>query len=211
MSPFEVSKVVNRRELILQDLTPEVLTPGITNTQMDPHWITYIGIVTGLVGALTGIAGSIMGYVAYRRSNEIKRSDRRLDLHKVRNDAHVAIVQLLELLPDALRSREAIMSARGLFKSGAMKKYQDEHAKDLQRATELATKMPPVEVNYDSLSQHLLEKELVELDRTRGWIDALIQKYRASIEQDDRWRSELRADRRAHPPSRQSSFRKPGE
>ena len=91
-------------------------------------------MVTGIIGAVTGIAGSIMDYIAYRRSNEIKKSDRRLDLHKLRNDAHIAGAELLDLLQNALTSREAIMSALGGFRSSTMQQYTSEHTRDFLRA-----------------------------------------------------------------------------
>ena len=152
--------------------------------QIEPHWANYVAIVTGIIGAITGIAGSIMGYIAYRRSNEIKKSDRRLDLHKLRNDAHIAGTELLDLLSKALKSRKTIMNARGLFHSSIMQQYTSEHRRDLKRATELSRQIPAEDVDYDLMSLQQLEQELVGLDRIKGEIDHLISKYRASIDQD---------------------------
>ena len=152
--------------------------------QIEPHWMSYVAIATGIIGAITGIAGSIMGYIAYRRSNEIKRSDRRLNLHKLRNDVDIAGATLHDLLPEALESRKMMMHARGILHTGAMRRYTDEHTMDLKRATELSSRIPPEDVNYDSMSLQQLEQALVQLDRTKGQVNRLIDKYRDSIRED---------------------------
>ena len=66
---------------------------------MDSNWVNYVGMLTGIIGALTGIAGSIMGYIAYHHSNTLKKSDRLLELGKLRNTVLVAAVGLIELMP----------------------------------------------------------------------------------------------------------------
>ena len=164
---------------------------------VEPHWTGYIAIVAGIIGAIAGIAGSIMGYIAYRRSNEIKKSDRRLDLRRLRNDTHIAGTELLDLLSKALKSRKAILSARGLFQSGIMQRYASEHTRDLKRAKELSKQTPPEDVNYDSMSLQELEHEQVRLDGIKGEIDFLISRYRDSINQDGEQSKELRADIRS--------------
>jgi len=42
---------------------------------VNPSWTDYVGAVAGVVGMLTGIFGAIMGYIGYRRSNQIKALD----------------------------------------------------------------------------------------------------------------------------------------
>ena len=46
----------------------------------DPHWTSYVGMVADIVGAITGISGAIMGYISYRKSNEIESLGLRLEL-----------------------------------------------------------------------------------------------------------------------------------
>ena len=165
--------------------------------QIESHWKSYVAIVTGSIGAITGIAGSIMGYIAYRRSNEIKKSDRRLDLHRLRNAAHITDTELSDILSRALLSRQSILNARGLFHSSMMERYRTEFEKDSERTRELSTQIPPEDVDYNSMSLQELEQEWVRLDRTKGRIDDLISKYRASIQRDDEDVKELRADKRS--------------
>ena len=152
--------------------------------QPEPHWANYVAIVTGIIGAFAGIAGSIMGYIAYRRSNEIKRSDRRLDLKKLRNDVHFAAKGLNDLLPKALLSRQQVVHARGLLGSSIIEVFKVDHTTDLNRSRELSVQIPPEDIDYDSMPLRQLEEELVRIDRIKTEIDELLAKYQDSIQQD---------------------------
>jgi len=92
----------------------------------EPHWMSYVGMVTGIVGAITGVAGAIMGYLGYRRSDKLKVLDLRLELRKAVSDARVALEQLRELIHTANRSRVNNFAARGLSQSGTMIKWNAE-------------------------------------------------------------------------------------
>ena len=164
--------------------------------KIEPQWTSYVAIVTGIIGALTGIAGSLMGYIAYRRSNEIKNSDRRLTLHRLRNDSHFAATKLLDLLPKALKLRQLELNRRGMFQSGAMIRYTEEHARDSKRVAELSEQVPPEDVNYDSMSLRQLEQQVVRLDRIKREIDELICMYRDSIRIDEQQRGASPRDTR---------------
>lgn len=163
--------------------------------QPEPNWTSYVAIVTGIIGALTGIAGSIMGYIAYRRSNEIKKSDRHLDVHKLRNAVDSAARRLHELLTEALNSRKLVLHARGLLGSEPERRFKGEHMKDLDRAKELSSQIPPEDTNYDSRSQKQLEQELVRLDRIKIEIDKIRVRYQDSIQQDQRMLEPIRIQR----------------
>ena len=52
----------------------------------DPASLSIIGAVTGLIGGITGIAGLVVGYIGYRRSQQIKALDLRLELRKQVSD-----------------------------------------------------------------------------------------------------------------------------
>lgn len=158
---------------------------------IESHWTSYVALATGIIGAITGILGSLMGYIAYRRSNEIKTSDRRLTLHELRNDAHFAAAKLLDLLPKALMSRRSELNRRGMFRSSVMDHYAEEHARDSKRAAELSQQVPPEDVNYNSMSLKQLEQKVVRLDRIKREIDELVSKYQDSIRDDEQqnpWR-----------------------
>lgn len=164
---------------------------------MDLDTVAYVGMWTGIIGAFTGIAGSIMGYVAYQHSKEVSEADRRLELDKLRNAAHVAAVNLVELLPKALQSRKAVLNARGMLHSGLMQRFQEKCDQDLKRATELAGMVPNTQATFDSLSASELEKRIIELDRTKGWIDELLGVYQAAMVEDEKMREEIRTNAQA--------------
>ena len=160
---------------------------------MDSNWVNYVGMLTGIIGALTGIAGSIMGYIAYHHSNTLKKSDRLLELGKLRNTVHGAAVGLIELMPKVLASRKAVMNARGVLNSSMMDMFQVQYDKDISRAAELAGSIPKDDVTFDSLSRDELEKHIIVLDRTKRWIDELVSGYQAAIVEDEKMRAEIRA------------------
>lgn len=157
--------------------------------------MNYVAIGTGIIGALTGIAGSVMGYIAYRRANEIKKSDRRLDVHELRNGAQFAAKELHEVLPKALKSRKRLMTFRGLYQSGAMEVYKTEHTKDLDFAKDLIGQIPAEDTDFDSMNLQQLEQEWVRLDRIKSQVDQLLGKYQDSLQQDQRDREQFRKQR----------------
>ena len=161
----------------------------------EPHWTSYVAIVTGIIGALTGIAGSLMGYIAYRRSNEINKSDRRTALKELRNGVHSAAKELLDLLPKALRSRKFALNARGLLNSSITIRYTDKHTNDLKRAEELLGQIPPEDTNYDSMNLQQLEQERVRLDRIKIEIEKLLAEYQDSMQHDKRESERIRKQR----------------
>ncbi|WP_155774370.1 hypothetical protein [Burkholderia pseudomultivorans] len=62
----------------------------------------------------TGLFGAVMGYVGYRRSNQIKALDMRLALRKDLGEARESVTMLRELMASAAGSRRATLAARGL-------------------------------------------------------------------------------------------------
>ena len=153
----------------------------------------YIGAITGIIGAIAGISGSIMGYIAYRRSGELKKSDRRLDLQKTTNDTQLAGTHLLEILESALVSRRTLFSLAGGSRSGALELYETQNEADSERATELVQQIATLaeESDYDSMSLKQLEQGLALVERINGEIHNLIRRYKESMEEDERARNRL--------------------
>ncbi len=167
----------------------------------ESHWTGYVGMVSGTIGAITGIAGAIMGYIGYRRSNKLKSLDLRLELRKAISDAHADLTKLRKLIEDANISRKAVMAARGMFRSGAMAKWENEVELDRAKIGELTRNAPKIEATYDTLQAEELESELVSIHSLRGEINSFLAKYSNAISSDDEQRRQLRADQRAqHPP-----------
>ncbi len=54
--------------------------------------------------------------------------------------------------------------------------------------------VPNTKTRFDSLTASELEKRIVELDRTKGWIDDLLNSYQTAMLEDEKMREEIRAN-----------------
>ena len=117
----------------------------------EPDWIGYVGMATGIIGAITGISGAIMGYVSYRRSNNLKSLDLRIELRKSVNVAQSSLQQLAKLIEYANRSRQAVASAMGRYQSGMMEKWKQEVEADNNAVKILFQNAPAADTSYDDL------------------------------------------------------------
>jgi len=163
----------------------------------EPHWTSYVGMATGIFGAITGISGAIMGYKSYRRSNDLKSLDLRLELRKAANEMLSDLSQLEELIAHANKSRQAVASAKGKLRSGMMVKWKQEVEADKIRIEQLSINASSAENNYDKLNHKELESKLVEVHKLQIQIDKLRNKYDAEVHADDEDRKHIREDVRA--------------
>lgn len=152
----------------------------------DPHWTSYVGMATGLLGAVLGVIG-------YRKANEIKSLDLRLEYRKAINNCCSAISKAEELLAFANKSRERVAAATGNYNSGAMQIWKQQYENDTNSLNELASRAPSSETNYDSLSPKQLESKLVEIHALQNEIDLLCNKYQSAIDEDDKTREHIRS------------------
>ncbi len=164
---------------------------------LEPDLMGYVGMATGIIGAITGISGAIMGYVSYRRSNNLKSLDLRIELRKAINVAHLNLRQLEKLIEYAYKSRERVAAATGKFKSGMMEKWQQEVEADKSAVKQLFQNVPAADNSYDNLTPKALESTLVEVHRFQIHIDELSKKYDAALRTDDEERKYIREDVRA--------------
>ncbi len=139
----------------------------------DSHWASYVGMATG-------IAGAVMGFLAYRRSTQIKALDLRLELRKADDDLIATFENLDKLLSYANKSRERVAAATGGLDSGAMVLWKQELVADTKKLDELKAKHED------------LESKLVDVHRMQGAADALLGKYKSALASDDERRKELR-------------------
>ncbi|MGI9302492.1 MAG: hypothetical protein ACR2RB_07290 [Gammaproteobacteria bacterium] len=140
-----------------------------------------------LVAALSAVAAVVAAIVAVRTHERAKVDhalDLRLRLKRARNDAHMAVVALVDLHGEAAKSRERVAVATGDRASDAMQHWQQWWDKDGRRISKLARQVPKLDANFDDLSSKELEATLVELHRTMGWIESLTQQYREDLESD---------------------------
>jgi hypothetical protein len=157
----------------------------------EPQWLPYAGVISGLVGAATGIAGAVMGWIAYRRSNQIKVLDMRLELRKAINEAERSIGEANELLPFANKSRERVSAAQGMLNSGAIKVWQQRFQED-QAAVQVLTERTPKATALEDMNPQTLELKLAEVHKFQIELGAIVNRYKASVAEDDQHRAELR-------------------
>lgn len=156
----------------------------------DPHWTSYVGMVSGL-------AGAILSVISYRKSNSIKKLDLRLELRREINNTLTNLAALSDLLPYANRSRSAVASATGNFHSGAMQRWNNEFEEDNATLVSITERAPSPETNYDSLNTKELEAKLIEVHSIQSEINTLTNKYQAAVDSDDNERNHIREDIRA--------------
>jgi hypothetical protein len=152
---------------------------------------------TGIVGSITGIAGAIMGYVSYKKSNQIKTLDLRIELKRAVENTIFEFKKLREQMQEGNKSRKAVAAAMGTFKSSVMDIWKKEFEIDQTSVKELANELPEEDTNYDHLDPKGLEAKLIELHRTQKKIQKLSEKYSEAMARDDEQRKQLREDMRA--------------
>ena len=163
----------------------------------EPHWTSYVGIVSGLIGAITGISGALMGYKSYRRSNKLKSMELRLELRKDMNTAYININKMKEQMDKADRSRKRLLFKLGHGRSGAMDKWKNEVSADKNKVVTLLDGVPKSGVDYDKMHIKELERALVKIHGLNGQIQHLLDKYSEAIRSDGEQWKQIHEDRRA--------------
>jgi hypothetical protein len=67
-----------------------------------------------LVAQITAVGGEVTGFSGYRRSNQVKMLDLRLNLRKALGDAHNSLPTLRAVMNAAAGSRRAALAAKRL-------------------------------------------------------------------------------------------------
>ena len=150
----------------------------------DSDWAGYVGMATGLFGA-------VMGYVGYRRSNQIKALDLRLELRKGLASAHESLSTLRELIDAAAGSRTNVLAARGLGRSGASVAWEQTLTADRAEVDRLAASLRDEAANFTAFTPEQLESELVSVHKVAAGISGLVTKYRDELAADDDARRQL--------------------
>ncbi|WP_186091147.1 hypothetical protein [Burkholderia gladioli] len=153
----------------------------------DASWTDYFGIV----GMVTGVFGAIMGYVGYRRSNQIKALDMRVALRKDLAEAWGTIATLRKMMTDANASRQATLAARGLGHSGAWVAWEQNLETDRAELEEVVAATRGEDADFSALSERQLETELVTIHKVKATISTLLDKYRGEIAADDETRRQI--------------------
>ena len=156
----------------------------------DPHWTSYVGMITG-------IAGAIMGFVSIRKVKQIKALDLRIELKRAVANINSDFKKLLEQMIEGDKSRMAVSSAIRMLKSGNTKKWKDELEADQAAAKDLEKELPNEKANYDHLDPKGLEDKLIEAHKIHRKISNLSEKYHEAMKWDNEQRRNIREDMRA--------------
>ncbi len=159
-----------------------------------PAWLP---LATGTIGAITGIVGLVLGHKGYRRSQEMKALDLRLELRKSETDHRLTVEALVPLLRQARESRAAVLAALGTARSGAFEAWVGQWTEDLKSAEAMLGALPTRPSDYHGVDHRDLESRLVALHRERRLADGLRDKYRESLAWDAKQVDQIRADKRS--------------
>lgn len=159
---------------------------------LDPSIGSYVGMGTGVIGAVTGIAGGILGYIGYRKTNEIKSLDLRIELKKGIIEFSNILSKTEKLLPCANVSRQRVAAALGGLESGAMVKWRQDYESDLTVLKGLPNNRPSISC-LEKLNQISLEKEIINLHGLQLKVKELNEKYSDYMQVDEVERGRLRS------------------
>jgi chromosome segregation ATPase len=160
-----------------------------------PATLGIIGTVTGIVGAISGHVGLVLGCANYRRLQQIKALDLRLELRKQVSDVRADIEALPALLDRARASRSAVRAAMGRGQqSGDNMIWKAELENDLKTMQALACELPDAKEMYQRSKPQKLENKLVEVHGLAAKAAQLRNKYETALAYDDKDRDHIRAD-----------------
>lgn len=160
--------------------------PGQTHSLFD-----YVGAIGGIIGTLGGILGSVLGYIGYRRVEQYKALDLRLELRKAELTLRSDIEGLVPQLELAKRSRERLAASRGNLGSGATQAWLAEWETDIAEAREMSAAADNLGFDGAGFTHTQLEERLVKIHVLNRKVTDLAGKYQAALAQDDRDRARL--------------------
>lgn len=156
-----------------------------------------VGTVTGIVGSITGPAGCLIGWISYRRSQQIKTLDLRLELRKQLSGVRCEIEALPALLERARASRSAVRAAMGSGQqSGDNLIWKGELENDAKAVQALASELPNANETYQRSKPQKLENKLVEFHALAAKAAQLRNKYETALASDDKDRDHIRTEAR---------------
>lgn len=170
----------------------------------------YIGAITGIVGMVTGLFGAVMGFLGYRRANQIKSLDMRLELRKVIGESHDLLTDLRSLIEFANSSRRAVLAAHGQGRGGSMQVWEQALATDRAEIDRITAALRSEDADFTALSTEQLESELVPAYKLKNALSRLVEKYRGEVTADDAARRQIADQVTAITAARIQAARPPG-
>jgi len=142
----------------------------------EPHWMSYVGVATGVVAIIISIMN-------YRKINNLKVLDLRLELRKAVSEARVSIKQLSDLIHAADRSRMNNLSARGIS-GGQTASWKGEVKEGHAKLGALNQRVPAEGLDFKTLGQSELESELVAVHKCQKELEVLRDKFESAMNSD---------------------------
>ena len=158
---------------------------------MVPMTLGSINDVTGIIGAITGPAALVLAWISYRRSQQVKALDLRVELRKQASDVRAAVLELADLLERSRASRIAVLAAMGALQSGGFETWKAELESDLYTAQALARELPNADEAYHRLKHQDLETKLVKVHAIAAKVTRLRNKYLRALAYDDKQREHI--------------------
>ncbi|TKF79829.1 hypothetical protein FCV62_07405 [Vibrio kanaloae] len=156
------------------------------------NWVDFAGIFFGLIGTITGCTGAIVSYKNYKKVQQVKSLDLRIELRRTINEIRALLLEASILLPKAFKSRLAVHSATGKLRSGATANWHTEHKKDLKLLEEISERFSRAEKIINVDSYETLEQKLDSIDQLKREIAPIVSKYQDSLKDDDKVRERIR-------------------
>jgi hypothetical protein len=144
-------------------------------------WLGYAAAISGFIGAATGIA-------AYKKANQIKSRDWRIDLRRAECDLRTTVEELPHLMQTALGSHENIANVTGELKTGSFEAWKREWEIDSAAVDALTAAKPDTANDHAGVTDPELESRLIAVHGLASQATRLRDKYRGSLARDERER-----------------------
>ena len=158
----------------------------------EPAWLSWVGGIAGVIGAVTGIAGAILGYKGYRRADALKALDLRLELRRAEADLRVGLKSLSAHINNTNASRQAVASALGTLRTGAMASWSEQVKSDSKEVASMIAAWKNG-TDHSSVEEKALESALVAVHEATTRCRHLRTKYDRELALDDKEREEIRS------------------
>lgn len=145
---------------------------------------------------IVAAGGALIAYVTYRVSTRRKVEDLRTELRAEQELLRAAIETLPAQIESAKRSRTAAARAAGAGLEGLQQWFRELEL-DLSEVELLSSQVPAADSDYESSSDLDVDIKLVEVLALSLRVNALVEKYRASISIQETDREPLTDDAEA--------------
>jgi hypothetical protein len=125
------------------------------------------------------------------------RVDLRLELRNALGDLHEGVRNLIELIDRADKSKQAVAAAKGMFRSGMMKRWQSDVQRDKNEIFEITKSSPASDEKFLNLDEQSLESKIVEVHKLQNRVNSLRDRYASYLSGDDEARRQIAEDNRA--------------